>query len=146
MPKIYRIMKKDEQDEPLTGNTSATLGIRISTDIQPDGQGNVQPNTGGMSVSPSFTTLIRRLPARMVPERFHSIVPGAIGRNTTFVWSMGEGPFQVGIIHIGLHLAIDAKDSEHGFVEPDATMTLNEYVSHLHATKAEWKIDESEGV
>ena len=144
MPKIYRIMKKDDQDGPLTGNASATLGIRIPTDIEPDDQGNVLPNRGGMSVSPSFIALIRRLPVRMVPERFRSIVPGAVGRNTTFVWSMGDGPFQKGAVHTGLCLTIDPDDPEHGFVEPDVIMTLNEYVNHLYATKAKWKIDESE--
>ena len=86
MPKIYRIMKKEEQqDYPKIGDSSVDLGVRIPTDIQPDAQGNVHPNTGGMSVSPSFDILIKRLPARMVPVRFRNIVPGAAGRNTTFV-------------------------------------------------------------
>lgn len=145
-PKIYRIIKKDDQERPLTGNTTATLGIRVATDIQPDAQGNVQPNTGGMSVSPSFAILIKRLPARMVPARFNSLVPGAIGRDTTFVWCMGEGPFQMDPVHVGLQLTIDSSDIGHGLVEPDTTMTLNEYVTRLHATKGEWTIDEPEGV
>ena len=118
------------------------LGVRIPTDIQPDAQGNVHPNTGGMSVSPSFDILIKRLPARMVPVRFRNIVPGAAGRNTTFVWSMGIGPFLRASVSIGLQLAVDPRDPGHGLIEPDAIMTLNQFLDRLHATKGEWTVDE----
>jgi len=97
-----------------------------------------------MSVSPSFISLIQRLPARMVPARFYQIVPGAIGRDKTFVWTMGEGAFVASTVSANLQLTIDPNDLEHGFVEPDTIMALNQYVDALHATKGEWIVDEPE--
>src|SRR5258707_6859912 len=99
MPLIWRGMKMDE-DGPAIGRGALLLGVRIgpdeNDDINPDGDGCVQPERGGMSVSPSVEALPpHRLPRRLLkkyPERF----PEASAPNGVHCWSMGEGAFVAG--------------------------------------------------
>src|SRR5437762_184390 len=101
MPKIYRVMKS-EDGRPALGSSATTLGIRIGIDIHPERDGRVGPGNGGMSVSPSLDDL----PVWLVPERLRGRVWGARGRNTLFVWSMGDGPFVSNPVAEGLQLRI----------------------------------------
>src|SRR5579862_9016360 len=133
MPKIYRVMKK-EDGRPALGESATTLGVRVAStisDIPVDADGRVQPGTGGMSVSPS----LRDLPYRLIPRRLRRLVPRAVGNDSLFVWSMGGGAFADGAIAPGLQLRVDPKNENHGFVEPNALMTLEEYQFALSATR-----------
>lgn len=138
MPKICRVMKSDG-GKPVLGESASALGARVPTDICPDSDGKVYPATGGMSVSPSMY----RMPARMVPMRLRHLVPNAAGSNSLSVWSMGEGPFIAEGIASGLRLRPDPKNSDgHGFVEPEAVMSLNQYQAALTTTQDQWTLDE----
>jgi hypothetical protein len=136
---MYRLMK-EENGRPKVGSAAMMLGIRLSANELPvDPHGNVHPSTGGMSVYAS----LRVIPARMVPKRLKSLVQFAAGNNNLFVWAMGEGPFDPGPVAARLRLRIDADDPFHGFIEPDAIMSLQEYLDALAATKELWSVDES---
>jgi hypothetical protein len=55
---------------------------------------------------------------------------------------MGEGPFEAGPVASHLQLRLDPKNDRHGFVEPAARMSLDDYQDALGATQAQWSIDE----
>jgi len=137
MAKIYRAMKKGDDDQPRLGRSSTSLGVRVPTDISPNRHGNVVPGTGGMSVAPSFPAL----PALLIPKRLQHLAPKARGSSSNFVWTMGEGPFQESPIADRLQLRPDS--SIHGTVEPDQPMPLQTFEDALSATRASWMIDET---
>jgi hypothetical protein len=143
MPEIWRGMKIDGA-QPALGAGGAHLGIRAGPgehdDIQQDEAGRVHPGRGGMSVSPSVDTLPpHRLPRRLrdaYPDRF----PEAKAPNTLHCWRLGEGAFAAARVADRLVLRLDPEKPErHGFVEPDATMMLQEYESALVATRDQWR-------
>jgi len=143
MPKIYRVMKKDG-DKPLLGETASALGVRVPRDIVPGADNVVSPDSNGMSVTPSIAALIR-MPARMVPVRLKPFVPGAAGNDDLFAWSMGQGKWAENgePLAPGLQLRPDPTDDQHGFVEPNVAMLLDEYRAAIAATRNLWQVDEA---
>lgn len=137
MPKVYRVMK-EEDGRPACGESATTLGVRIPYDVPEDTSGQVHPGTGGMSVQASLETL----PARLVPQRLRERVPGARGRDTLRIWSMGDGAFANGALSNRLSLRVDPSDPYHGFVEPDSSMPSEDYQKAIEATQGSWSIDE----
>jgi hypothetical protein len=142
MPRIYRLMKV-EDGQPQLGAAAMTLGVRLAqgarpADIPIDPNGCVHPGTGGMSVYSSM----RAMPARMIPKRLQSIVPFAAGSNNLKIWAIGEGPFASGSVAARLSLRIDPEDVLHGFVEPSAIMTFEQYVGALIETRLLWVVAE----
>jgi hypothetical protein len=121
-----------------TMTSASMLGARVPTDIRPDAAGDVHPGNGGMSVAPSM----HDLPARLVPKRLRHLVPSAAGNDDLLVWRMGEGEFVQEAISEQLLLRLDPKRSNHGFVEPKASMKLEDYQGALAGTHDEWSIDE----
>lgn len=142
MAKVFRVMKDNGAGKPALGESSATLGVRVPKDIAPDERGDVHPNTGGMSVSPNWESL----PPHITPERLRQRgFKGASGRNNAFVWRMGEGAFEASAAGDALQLRPDPnRASEHGFIEPSATMKLEAYREALHDTQPDWVIEEPE--
>jgi hypothetical protein len=106
-------------------------------DIHPDEHGNVAPQTGGMSVAPSW----RQLPPWRIPKRLSALCRGASGKNEDACYKLGAGPFERGAVSESLVLRPDAPD--HGLVEPAAVMTLADLRVALAATRGGWQIDES---
>lgn len=143
MPKIYRVMKKDS-GKPVLGESASALGVRVPRDIDPDANGVVSPGNNGMSVTPSVAAL-NRMPARMVPIRLRPLVPGAAGNDNLFAWSMGQGEWAANEEPVapGLQLRPDPTDNQHGFVEPDVSMPLDEYRAAIEATQNLWQVDEA---
>jgi hypothetical protein len=47
----------------------------------------VEPFMGGMSVAPQW----RLLPVHRIPRRLRAKFPQAAGKNSVFLWRMGEG-------------------------------------------------------
>src|SRR5689334_10713461 len=107
MPKIFRAMQ-EVGGLPKTGETARTLGVRVPADIQPDGDGMVEPGPVGMSVAPSLCDL----PTHRIPRRLRRLAPDATGNDSDFVWSMGSGPFHQGSLCDLLLLYVDS--SNHG--------------------------------
>lgn len=124
-------------NHPKLGSSARTLGVRIPQDIQPDGNGDVQPGPHGMSVAPG----LRDLPVQWVPKRLRHLREGAVGPDTSKVWRHGEGPFQAAIVAPHLMLQPDAPD--HGTVGPETVMALAQYEDAIARTRIDWVVDES---
>jgi len=129
--------------KPATGGGAAALGVRVPRDVIPNTDGSVSPGHAGMSVSPSVAAL-NRMPARMVPSRLRTVVPGAAGRDDLSVWSLGgEWDTKEQSVSAGLLLRADPADPLHGFVEPDSVMPLTDYRAALEATQDFWRVDKA---
>lgn len=142
MALIHRVMT-NQDDKPKLGPTRRTLGVKArpgdesnAVDIPTDSHGIVRPNTGGMSVAPSW----RDLPRHRIPARLRQLLPSACGRNEDACWRMSDGPFQDAPVASGLRLRVTAKT--HGVVEPTMVVPLDRYQADLAATQNEWVIDE----
>jgi hypothetical protein len=144
MAKIYRAMLIDGEFPQLGGEPQKSLGVRVgggaNDDIPCDAEGNVHPNTGGMSVAPEVHHLpMHRVPRelrRRFPERF----PDATGSNRYACWWMGEGRFESSPVADLLVLRPDPKrPTQHGFVEPDRKMSVAQYQGALAATRTSWR-------
>jgi len=142
MPLIWRAMRADGEN-PEVGRDAAALGVRVgdgeNDDINPDGDGFVNPGIGGMSVSPSVDAFpVWRIPKRLrdkFPDRF----PQASGSNRLCCWWMGEGAFEAGPVADGLLLRLDPRRPErHGFVEPNGKMAVADYQQALVNTREQW--------
>ena len=133
MPRVFRAMKKEDDNLPLIGPTSTTLGVRPSTDVDLDAQSNVLVNGKGMSVAPNW----RDINVNRVPRRMRVIVPGARGSNNTFCFRMGNGAFMQGPVAPGLTLEPDSP--RHGNVAPAQVVPLATYERDLAATRPEWQ-------
>ncbi len=128
-------------DDPSTPEVAATgraLGVRAS-DIPVDQNGDVSPQTGGMSVSPTW----RDLPGFRIPMRLRPLCNKAAGPDDNYCWRMGDGPFQAGSVTRDLDLRPDAKNALHGIVEPSRAMTKAQYDQALTDTQSQWEIDET---
>ncbi len=136
MPLIYRAMTRDGE-KPRIGPSARTLGVRPSVDITPDENGLVMPQTGGMSVAPSW----RELPPHRIPLRLQPIAHDAVGRDDDACWCMGSGDFVDSPLTDSLDFRRD--QSDHGIVEPSRTMELNDFQVALAATRDLWEIDEA---
>jgi len=140
VPLIYRVMTVDGKC-PLVADTARGLGVRIgggtNTDIPVDSNGNVAPNTGGMSVAPRW----QDLPLHRIPRRLRNIVPSAVGNDKDACWRMGDGPFVEDAVADGLMLRPDR--TAHGNVEPSETMSLVRYRGFIAATREVWEVDEN---
>jgi hypothetical protein len=128
-------MKASADGFPEPGASSRTLGAR-SADL-PISNGSVSPLTGGMSVSPSLA----ELPIALTPKRLAYLREGAIGPDSSRVWSHGAGPFIQGAV--APHLAFRPDRPGHGLVEPAAEMGFADYQDALHATRGAWIVDEN---
>ncbi len=132
MPLVYRAMKKDADGFPTVAPSASALGVRPGIDIDLDNESNVIVNQKGMSVSPSWRDIsIFRIPKRL----------GGQGRNNTYCFKMGEGPFHQSDFAKGLELVPDS--ANHGIVCPKQTTSLIQFEADLAATRNNWKIDEA---
>lgn len=142
MPLIYRAMLADG-DRPKVGSSAMALGVRVPPDKHPDiavgVHGMVEPQTGGMSVAPAW----RLLPLHRIPRRLRAKFPRAAGKNESFLWRMGDGPFIEGPFSAHLFFRPDPeKPNKHGFLEPAVTMPADNYQAALAITRDQWEIDE----
>jgi hypothetical protein len=141
MPLIYRVMTVDD-GRPKVANSARGLGVRVgggpNDDIPVTVAGHVAPNSGGMSVAPTW----RDLPEIRIPSRLRDKgVLFARGKDSDACWRMGEGMFLAGVVAEGLRLRPDRPD--HGVVEPAIEVPLEKYATDLAATRDMWVIDES---
>lgn len=128
-------------EKPLVANTARGLGVRIGggphDDVAVTADGEIVPNTGGMSVAPSW----RDLPLHRIPRRLRNAMPNATGANLDACWRIGEGAFIYAPIAEGLMLRPDRPT--HGTVEPRNLTSVENYLRDLGATRDDWVIDES---
>lgn len=145
-PRVFRSMKEDD-GYPTIGQTARTLGVRIvdknttpvNPDIAVDDNGDVSPNSGGMSVAPNWRSLpLHRIPRRLNEKLEHA---GAAGNNKDRCWRAGEKAFSSGKFCENLILDVDRSD--HGTIQPAELVEFFVYESALHATRTSWVIDEN---
>jgi hypothetical protein len=133
MPRMFRIMKKEEDGKPTVGKGFGNLGVRVG-EVDTDAQNNAIPNTKGMSVSPRW----RDIHIFLQPKRLGT---GGRGKDNTYCFRRGTGEFQQGPCGAGLELLPDRPT--HGVVRPSQLVALAKYDEDLAATRAEWEIDEA---
>ena len=141
MPKIFRAMRKADDEKPVVGASSSGLGVRIPgegqrADVDLDENGLVMLNSKGMSVSPQW----RDLPRSRIPARLKDKFPDAIGSNKSFCFTMGEGPFENSPLTTDLDFIVDT--AKHGLVAPHVAVTLAQFQESLANTRDLWIIDE----
>lgn len=151
MPLVYRVMKTDG-NAPLVGESFACLGVRPGKDIQNDAQSTVEPNTGGLSVDESFSSInkmvlpkslrneVRQKYGNKVPKEILDFVDSASGPTSACIWKIGDGPFS-NCMHFANGLSLRLVSYTHGFVEPQSVMPIADYQQHLAATRPDWRID-----
>lgn len=133
--KIYRPMIADNE-KPRLGENARTLGVRVPKDITPDGDGDVHPNTGGMSVRPNP----KDIPLEFVPKRLRTTFLGAVGPDSNVIFSFGDGPFVAG--PLAPHLVLRPDKPRHGNVEPAVLTSLGAFRAAIAATREDWSRDE----
>ncbi|WP_277751459.1 RHS repeat domain-containing protein, partial [Pectobacterium polonicum] len=121
LEKIVRGMTNDN-GSPKVGPSARELGARPGTDIKVDANGNVHPNSGGVSVSPNTDGL----PNHRKPPEF-----GGTGKDP--VWELDTSDLGKDLKHV--------PDSRtHGTIQPSRTMSVEEYQRALASTKGKWKL------
>lgn len=138
MPKVFRVMKKGDDERPVIEASARGLGVRNGVDVDVDDEGRVLVNGRGMSVAPTW----RKLPLSRVPARLREKLPGAAGSKSDCCFTTGNGPFMNCPFAEGLELIPDADDPNHGNIAPAKSVLLIEYESALAATRNEWRVDE----
>ena len=133
MPRMFRVMKKDDDDKPIVGQGFGNLGVRAN-EIDTDVQGNAIPNHKGMSVGPAW----RVLSIFVVPRRLGT---GGRGKPNTHCFRRGAALFQQGACGNGLELLPDS--ATHGVVRPAQLVPLAQFLQDIANTRAEWEIDET---
>lgn len=121
-------MKAAQDGLPSTGRSARTLGARpgVDTGDLPVGAGGaVEPETGGMSVSPPPPENL--IYFRRPPEY------GGTGKDPLWQLETDELPPE-------LRYRPDPENPEgHGLIEPARRMTFDEYKDALHATRRLWR-------
>ncbi len=143
---------KSEGDppKPVLGDSATKLGIR-ECDMTPDAEGNAVPGEEGLSVFSSIAGIGRRIPDRfppgMVPARLHDAgkVIGASGHHSLRVFRLGKGEYEEGEIADRLLLVPDGDDNpDHGTIQPDQTMPMDDYKQAIADTKEFWEDGEDD--
>lgn len=137
MPRIVRAMKSDGP-YPLIGASKKALGAEIGSgrnhDLGVDANSFVRPETGGMSVSPTW----RDLPGHRIPRRLRVLCPKATGNDLFDCWQFGDGAFIDGAVTDELSLRTD--HLTHGVVEPSYDMPADNYQAALASTRESWSL------
>ncbi len=118
-------MKTASDGAPECAPSRRGLGVVAPGDIAPDDAGQVQPGSGGMSVSPDG---VDNLPQHRRPPSH-----GGTGKDSVFV----IGSFTLGL---SLKYCPDPENPKHGWVEPAQRQTLTRYQHALCQTRTDWTI------
>jgi len=130
--KVLRAMSSGLDGSPevaaIGKNPARTIGVRTGGrrfDIEVSSAGFVQPEKGGMSVSPPPENLAQhRRPAKY----------GGTGKDP--VWEIETNEMTSDLAY-----RPDPRNPDkHGFIEPSKPMHLDDYVSALHSTRGLWKL------
>lgn len=129
---LYRTMKAEWSGlNPLIEQSRRGLGVKIDpkdSDIFVDENGNVQPFSGGMSVSPYDLT---NLPGFKLSERF-----GGTAKKPDPVWCINSAFVS---LTGGLFFNPDVPaGATHGTIQPLRMMSLQRYQDYLSSTQSYW--------
>ena len=110
---------------PELGESSATLGVRPDRDVKVDANGNVEPESGGMSVTPDCW---KDVPHHLLPQKL-----GGDGRHPLFLLTAARLP---------RCLVARVDKPRHANVEPTSTMLVEDFQSAIQATRSDWSLHE----
>lgn len=128
---IYRAMKVADDGLPTLGQVRDTLGARPGhalveennvTDIPVDENGDVEPSSGGMSVT---IRDVKQMPRFLRPREL-----GGTGRHPVF---------EMDLDNLGNNLRLQPDSPYHALVEPTHRCPFSEYLAALHATRFHWR-------
>ncbi|NWJ48690.1 MAG: RHS repeat-associated core domain-containing protein [Chloroflexi bacterium] len=122
---LYHSMRMDSNGKPALGDTARTLGARLGSDINEDSDNFVQPNTGGVSVSPEDPN---NLPSFRRPPEF-----GGTGKDP--VWKISSDKLGDNLLY-----RQDPDNSQHGFIEPSKKMSFEQYQESIWNTQDSWEL------
>lgn len=126
MTALYRPMEEDGEGHPRVGSSARRLGVRAGWDIPVDDEDEVEPYTGGMSVTPHSP---EGLPFFRRPAGY-----GGTGKDP--LWVIESGALGEGLIY----RPDDSSPDTHGFVEPSTRMRLDEFEDLLASTRHDWRL------
>ena len=121
---LFRSMKVDD-GRPLLERSARALGVRIEgpdRDVEPDAEGDVHPQKGGMSVAPDDPLALQ---THRRPPEF-----GGTGKDP--VWQISDDTLPAA-------LCFRRDAPSHGLVEPRSTMPLIGYEDRLAETRDSWE-------
>jgi hypothetical protein len=133
VPRMFRVMRKDNDDKPSAGQGFCQLGVRPN-EIDTGQHGNTVQNHKGMSVSPEW----RAISVLVLPKRLGT---GGRGKDNGHCFRRGAGVFQQGPCGNGLELVPDSPT--HGVVRPAQVAPVATFLQDLANTREEWEIDET---
>jgi hypothetical protein len=122
--RVLRAMKPNEDGLPKPGWSARTLGARCNIDVPVNEDGFVEPETGGMSVSPPPP---ENLPYIRRPPEY-----GGAGKDPVWEVDTDELPEELG------YRPDPERPDEHGLIEPSRRMTFEEYQRAIHGTRVLW--------
>ena len=122
-PAVFRAMKVDTGGLPVVERSARGLGPRVPKDVEPDGDGIVNPGKGGISAVPHDP---RNLETHRRPAEF-----GGDGRDP--VWTIDPSALPAGLTY-------RATSTTHGQIEPSRDMSLAEYEELLAQTREGWTL------
>src|SRR5437667_11295024 len=126
--RLYRSMKEARDGSPVVGSSSRVLGVRPGSAPTPDVLAaspldTVRPGEGGMSAVPDDPW---HLPRHLRPSSL-----GGTGRDP--VWYIETED-------LGPDLAFRQDRPNHGLIEPQRDLTLQEFQDALARTRSAWKL------
>lgn len=119
-------MEEDGEGRPRVGATARRLGVRSGWDIPFDDEEQVEPFTGGMSVTPNSP---EGLPFFRLPAGY-----GGTGKDP--LWAIDSDALGDGLVY----RPDDASPETHGFIEPSRGMRLDEFEDLLALTRNGWRL------
>jgi hypothetical protein len=125
MRQLFRAMKEDAHGMPQLGASARNLGVRPGIDVPATNPADiVQSGQGGLSVSPDNPM---NLPPYRRPPVFH-------GTGKDPVWMIHQAE-----LGSDLTFRADPRNADHGFIEPNQPMTLDEYQRAVQQTQPLWQ-------
>ena len=130
VPIVFRTMIPDPDGLPRAGASLRTLGARPGVDIPVDGDGNVKPRTGGMSVTADDP---KRIPKPVRPRSL-----GGESRDTLFSMDTAVIPPSL-VVRADKPAPPGGIASLHRVVEPSEACSFGAYQFELHGTRKSWR-------
>lgn len=114
MPIVFRAMHSADDGGPLVEPSARGLGVRADYDLPVDENGNVEPESGGLTVRPTM----KAIPRQYRKDRFT-------------VWKLDTDALPEALRHV-------EDNPKHGSVEPAWAMSFDDYEAAIADTRSDW--------
>jgi hypothetical protein len=133
VPRMFRAMLKDADDEPAVGQGFCELGAR-KKEIDLDAQNNATPTAKGMSVAPEWRLLSIFVLPRRLDQRGRCTKP-------VYCFRRGKAQFQQMTFGTNLELVPDPPQQgvvRHGIIRPEQPVPVADHLKNIADTRDEW--------